>query len=216
MLVHFVGQEGPGAIAELLLGEHTPSGKLPYTIPKKFEDNPTYTEDGERFPGINGVVRFEEGLDVGYRYYDKFPDKVSFPFGFGLSYGSISLGVCSFVGTSTLSVTEALTAAPSKEFTIQVELSNEGQLPGSEVVQLYCSLAESVVERSPKQLIGFQKVMLAPGANTTLQVIFSSKYSFEYFDEASNSWRVEPGTYGIHVATSAQEIHQTLPFTITE
>ena len=197
------------------MGDYTPSGKLTYTIPKTFEDNPTYTSKGERFPGIDGVVRFDEGLDIGYRYYDKHPEKVAFPFGFGLSYGTVNVGQCSFSGESSLSIAKAQDMSSPTRFKINVEVSNETSLPGSEVIQLYCSLPGSAVERPPKQLIGFQKIQLAAEEKATVELEFSSKYSFQYYSEEDSCWRVEPGNYSIHVATSTTSIHQTLPFTIS-
>ena len=214
MLVHFTGQEGAPAIAELLFGECSPSGKLCYTIPRTFEDNPTYSETGEKFPGIDGTVRFDEGLDLGYRYYDKFPQKVAFPFGFGLSYADVRLGKCYFDGDSSIALSVLRNCKSPVEFRIRVDVFNASSVEGSEVIQLYCSLEESSVERPPKELIGFQKIFVAPGQSKTVDVPFSTQYSFEYYDEATMTWTVEPGNYSIHIATSAQNIHQTLSFKI--
>lgn len=216
MIVHFVGQEGAQGICDVLSGEYPPSGKLVYTIPKSFEDNPTYSESGHMFPGTKAKVRFDEGLDVGYRYYDRFPDKVAYPFGFGLSYGKLTLGECSFQN-QLKSVTIPLSVAQSstgQDLVLSVHVANQSEHNSSEVIQIYTGLDNSEVARPIKQLIGFEKVFVNAGESKMVDVRFSTKYSFEYFDERLG-WTVEPGTYTIYVATSAQDIHQQLALTIT-
>lgn len=144
------GQAFGGAIADLLFGEVSPSGKLAETFPQKLSDNPSFLN----FPGEGDMVEYKEGLFVGYRYYDKKEIEPLFPFGFGLSYtqfeySGLKLDKSSIRDTDAVQVT--------------VNVKNTGSRTGKEVVQLYVSDEESSVIRPLQELKGFQKLELRPG-----------------------------------------------------
>src|SRR5262249_1442849 len=146
----YPGQECGNAIADVLFGDVTPSGKLPQTFPRRLEDNPAYIN----YPGENGRVYYGEGLFVGYRYYEKKLVEPLFPFGFGLSYTS-------FAYANTRLSAEAIT--PDDRLIVSVDVTNTGQRAGQEIVQLYVQDVASRLVRPPKELKGFAKVALAPG-----------------------------------------------------
>src|SRR3954470_17390506 len=154
----FPGQEEGNAIAALLFGDVNPSGKLPQTFPKSQADLPTKTQS--QYPGVNdknGIPRaaYSEGLKVGYRWYDSQGIAPLFPFGFGLSYTTFSLG--------GLHVKAAGGTAANATFTIR----NTGSRAGAEVAQLYVGMPNETGE-PPKQLKGYNKVALSPGQSKTV------------------------------------------------
>src|SRR3954464_3841686 len=146
------GRAAGGAIADVLTGTVNPSGRLAETIPHRLEDNPSYFH----FPGDSQVVRYGEGLFIGYRGYDKSRQDVAFPFGFGLSYTTFTLSDLEL--TTRGSVAEGTLAA-----TVTVTVTNTGTVDGAEVVQVYVQDVESSVARPVRELKGFAKVSLAAG-----------------------------------------------------
>ncbi len=186
-IVHtWLGGEATGsAIADVLTGEVNPSGKLSETFPKVMRNDLEYPGDGLK-------VCYKEGFDVGYRYYDKHPEEIEYPFGHGLSYTSFKIE--NFELTKTDS-TVALT----------LSITNTGDRDGSEVLQLYVSKEASCVSRPVKELKAFEKVSLK--ANETKRVTVSLEISdLAYFNLCMNEWVVEPGTYKIMLGTSSRNI----------
>src|SRR5215217_8201208 len=153
------GQAAGGAIADVLIGKVNPSGRLAETIPHRLEDNSSYFN----FPGDSQVVRYGEGLFIGYRGYDKAGQEVAFPFGFGLSYTSFAL--------SGLQVTSrGSVAGGDLAATVTVTVSNTGQVDGAEVVQVYVQDVESTVARPVRELKGFAKVSLPAGSSRSVSI----------------------------------------------
>src|SRR4051794_30674601 len=148
------GQAAGGAIADVLTGKVNPSGRLAETIPHRLEDNSSYFN----FPGDSQVVRYGEGLFIGYRGYDKCRQNVAYPFGFGLSYTGFAL--------SDLRVaTWGAVAESTFGATVTVTVANTGTVDGAEVVQVYVGDVESSVARPVRELKGFAKVFLEPGTS---------------------------------------------------
>ncbi len=187
---YYPGMEGGNAIARVLLGEVNPSGKLPVTFPKRYEDNPTYGN----YPGARRVY-YGEGIFVGYRYYDHRGVEPLFPFGFGLSYTTFAY--------SGLRVPK--TAKIGKPVRVSVRVKNTGERAGKEVVQLYVSDKVSSLPRPPKELKGFAKVALRPGESQTVEFVLDER-AFAFYDPDKRRWVVEPGEFEILVGSSSRDI----------
>jgi beta-glucosidase len=195
------GQAFGGAVADLLFGEVSPSGKLAETFPQKLSDNPSFLN----FPGEGDTVEYKEGLFVGYRYYDKKEIELLFPFGFGLSYttfeySGLKLDNSSIKDTGTVKVT--------------VNVKNTGSRTGKEVVQLYVSDVESSVIRPLQELKGFQKLELQPGEQREVSFTLN-KRAFAYYNVKLADWHVESGTFNIAVGSSSRDIRLSAPLTVT-
>ena len=184
-----LGQAGGSATADVLNGAVNPSGKLTETIPLRLEDNPSYGN----FPGELGHVRYGEGILVGYRWYDAKKLEVAFPFGHGLSYTTFGYG----------DATASLTA--SGDVIVTVPVTNTGSVAGREVVQVYTSLADSVVQRAPRELKGFAVVALEPDETTTVEVTLR-RSELAYWDVRVDGWVVEGGEYVVEVGASSRDL----------
>lgn len=184
------GTYGATAVTDILTGKVNPSGKLVDTWPKKYEYAPTYGN----MPAPDATeITYTEDIFVGYRYYDLHPDKVKYPFGYGLSYTTFKY--------TSIELSKDVFNLANEDETIEVKVTvrNTGKVPGKEVVQLYVRANDSSIERPYKELRGFAKTrLLAPGEKE--QITFTlDKRAFAYFDEAIHEWVVEPGTYTIIV-----------------
>jgi beta-glucosidase len=185
----FPGQEGTQAIDEVLTGTVNPSGKLPFTIAKKWEEYPSFGN----FPGVNGEVDYNEGLLVGYRYFDTKNVEPEFPFGSGMSYTTFAL--------SGLKV--KATKGDAVEATVTVK--NTGSAAGSEVVQLYVHDKKPALFRPEKELKAFAKVSLNAGESKTVSLKLN-RSSFEYYDDVKNAWVRSRGGYELLVGTSSRNL----------
>ncbi|MBP2116386.1 glycoside hydrolase family 3 C-terminal domain-containing protein [Paenibacillus silagei] len=186
------GQAFGGAVADLLFGEVSPSGKLAETFPMKLSDNPSFLN----FPGEGDTVEYKEGLFVGYRYYDKKEIEPLFPFGYGLSYtefeySRLLLDQTRIQDTDTVQVS--------------VTVKNTGSRAGKEVVQLYVSDVESHVIRPLQELKGFGKIELQPGEERSVTFTLD-KRSFAYYNVQLSDWHVESGRFKIAVGSSSRDI----------
>ncbi len=162
-----MGQAGAGAIADVLFGKVNPSGRLAETFPLKLKDTPAYIN----YPGENGVVRYGEGLFIGYRYYDAKEVPTLFPFGYGLSYTTFEY---------QNPRVSAQTFRDVDGVTVSVDVTNTGKRAGKEVVQVYVHDKKSKLTRPPKELKGFAKVELQPGETKTVSIPLDFR-SFAYY-----------------------------------
>jgi beta-glucosidase len=198
----FPGQEGGTAVAEILLGDVNPSGRLPATFERRLEDNPSY----EFYYPEPGTLEtdYAEGIFVGYRGYEHHGTAPLFPFGHGLSYTSFEYG--------DLSVTPGKTG--DGNVAVSFDVTNTGDRAGAEVAQVYVADTHSDVPRPPKELKGFAKVHLEPG-ETQRVTIGLDRRSFAYYDVESRDWAVTPGDFEILVGRSSEavELRQILTFT---
>ena len=185
------GQAGGGAIADVLTGRVNPSGKLSETFPTRLEDNPSYLH----FPGSAGEVHYGEGIYIGYRYYDKKEIEPLFPFGHGLSYTEFEY--------SNLSCQQEVKAESG--LTVEVEVTNTGQLTGQEVVQLYLSQLNPQLDRPPKELKAFQKIKLEPGETKAVELRLEYK-DFAYYIPAEGDWIVDTDQFQLLVGSSSRDI----------
>jgi beta-glucosidase len=198
----YPGQECGNAIADVLFGAVTPSGKLPQTFPKRLEDNPAFIN----YPGENGRVRYGEGIFVGYRYYEKKQVEPLFPFGFGLSYTSFAYDNLRL---------SAETVRPHECLTVSVDVTNTGQRAGEEIVQLYVQDVASTLARPLKELKGFAKVALAPGETKTVTLLLDQA-ALAYWDDAEQAWVAEAGEFAALVGSSSQDIRARATFRLTD
>ena len=188
------GQAAAGGITDVLTGAVNPSGRLAETIPHRLEDNTSYLN----FPGDSQVVRYGEGLFIGYRGYDKTQTDVAFPFGFGLSYTSFALSDLAVALRG--SVADGTLAAD-----VTVTVTNIGTVDGAEVVQVYVQDIESTVVRPVRELKGFAKVSLAAGASASVTVTLDQR-AFSFWSVRHGRWAVEAGEFAVRVGHSSRDL----------
>jgi beta-glucosidase len=185
------GQEAGNAIADVLFGDVNPSGKLPVSFVKKWEDSPAYGH----YPGEKLQVEYAEGIYVGYRYFDKKNIEPLFPFGYGLSYTKFDY--------SDLKVSPA--SEPGKLADVSFRLRNNGGRAGAEVVELYIHDGHASVDRPVQELKGFQRISLAPGETATVHFTLDSRDT-AFYSTAKKSWVTEPGQFDVLVGASSRDI----------
>ncbi len=188
----YPGQEAGNTIADVLFGEAEPGGRLPQSFPRRWADNPTHSQDREIYPGLDGKVRYEEGVFIGYRHYDKHGIEPLFPFGHGLSYTRFELF-------------DLQTEAGPNGVTARLSVTNTGARAGSTVVQLYVGDPDASVPRPVKELKAFEKVLLDPGQSRDLSLELPPR-AFAFFDTDAGAWRVEAGSFTIAAGFSAMDI----------
>jgi beta-glucosidase len=190
----YSGMEGGNAIARVLFGDVNPSGKLPCTFPRRLEDSPAHAF--KAYPGTNGVVRYDEGLLVGYRYFDTDNVEPLFPFGYGLSYTRFDY--------SDLNLTPG-TQPGGPMLTVEFDLANAGARAGAEVAQVYIHQVSPSLPRPFKEVKGFQKVPLKPGERQKISIALPES-AFAYYDPKLSGWLAEKGEYEILVGSSSRDI----------
>ncbi|GAA4623949.1 glycoside hydrolase family 3 C-terminal domain-containing protein [Actinoallomurus vinaceus] len=195
----YSGQEVGNALAAILFGDVSPSGKLPVTFPASLNDVPAHTT--AQWPGNGSQVQYSEGVDVGYRWYDAKNITPLFPFGYGLSYTTFSF--------SNLQVG----ALGSGGSTVTATVTNTGSRAGAEVVQLYAGAPASTGE-PPHQLKGFQRIELQPGQSQTVQFTVTA-HDLAHWDDAAGGWTTTPGTYQILVGDSSRNLPLTGSLNVT-
>ncbi|HEY8543534.1 MAG TPA: glycoside hydrolase family 3 C-terminal domain-containing protein [Acidimicrobiales bacterium] len=187
------------AITRLLTGESVPSGKLPITFPRSQGDLPT--RDERQFPGVDSVVEYAEGLEVGYRHYDAHGIEPLFPFGHGLSYTEFHYE------DLAVAVDDGSAGGDGEDgpvLDVAVRLRNVGPREGTEVAQVYLSLPPDAGE-PPQRLVGFRRVTLLPGEARTVTVRVRTR-DLSIWDEAGSSWRVARGRYEVRVGGSSRDL----------
>jgi beta-glucosidase len=195
-LIHgwYPGQEGGTALAQILFGEISPSGKLPTSFERRWEDNAAfgsyYPKSGEK------RVKYEEGAFVGYRHFDRSEVKPLFPFGFGLSYTRFQY--------SDLKVAPASSDLKAP-VVVSFDIKNVGQREGAEIAELYVGDSHSSVPRPVKELKGFAKVKLRPGESKRVQLQLDQR-AFSFYDGSKHAWNAEPGEFAILVGSSSAKI----------
>jgi beta-glucosidase len=192
LLSWYSGMEGGNALARVLFGDVNPSGKLPATFPKKLADSPAHSFGPSGFPGVDGTVKYSEGILVGYRWFDTKRIEPLFPFGFGLSYTKFEYS--------------DLKLKPSADgVTVEFKLKNTGKRAGAEVAQLYIQPVKPSVLRPVKELKAFQKVSLNPGESQTVTLALG-KDAFAYYDDKQSAWVAERGSYQVVVGASSRDL----------
>ena len=189
-----------GAVARVLFGEVSPSGKLAETMPVALEHNPAYLN----FRESKRDILYSEGVFVGYRWYEKRKLPVLFPFGHGLSYTTFAYSNLT-LDKRTMQATDTLT--------VTVEVENTGSMAGKECVQLYVAPGKTGVPRPVKELKGFMKAALQPGERKKLTFTLDER-SFAFYDAEQKKWAVEAGTFTICVGASSEDIRCSAAVTV--
>lgn len=202
------GTETGNALADVLTGKVNPSGRLPFSIPFKYEDGPIKTE--RQYPGIKEEgdefwqTHYDEGIYVGYRWYDSKEVPVQFPFGHGLSYTSFEYS-------------NAKAAKPYMKadgtLKVSVDVANTGDCDGAEIVQLYIADTEASIDRPSKELKGFEKVYLKAGEKKTVTFEVDVE-DLSWFDAENHKWVAEPGEFHALFARSAGDIKADVAFAL--
>ncbi|HEY4358571.1 MAG TPA: glycoside hydrolase family 3 C-terminal domain-containing protein [Acidobacteriaceae bacterium] len=188
---YYPGQEGARALAEIVFGERSPEGHLPFTWDRTLADNPTsgsyYEENGGR------DSHYTEGLNVGYRYYTSMKKQPLFPFGFGLSYTKFSFAH------------PVVKRLSGEDVEVAFDVRNTGTREGATVAQVYVSDPSAKVKRPVIELKQFAKVHLRPGAEQHV-VLHLDRRAFEYYDVEGKGWKLDPGAFTIFVGQSSEAL----------
>lgn len=209
------GQEAGNALADVLTGKVNPSGKLPTTFPMSYQETPTHSNfPGERlseesfkvmdiFEVWESQVDYEEGIYVGYRYYDSADKDVAYPFGFGLSY-------------TQFEYSDIQSEQEEDSLTVSVTVTNAGDVAGREVVQLYVAAPEGDLHKPAKELRQFAKTAeLAPGASEVVRFTLGAK-DLASFDDSQRAWVAAAGEYTALVAASSRDVRGEAKFALAE
>ena len=206
----FLGSESGNSLADVIFGRVNPSGKLPMTFPVRLDDVAAHAV-GE-YPGTKRAdsdivdIRYNEGVLVGYRWFDTKKIRPLFAFGHGLSYTTFGYGKLS---------ADASKIGPDGALTLSVDVTNTGSRAGAETVQLYISDTKASVKRPAKELKNFAKVYLEPGQTKT--VTFTVRPSdLAFFDAGAHAWKAEPGEFRAHVGAASDDIRSSLRFVLTD
>jgi len=211
------GQEGGYAIADVLRGAVNPSGRLPMTFPMTYADVPSADnfpgmvlpgqeeQTGPSLFGVPSEVTYTEGIYVGYRYYNTFGVEPAYPFGYGLSYTEF-----------TYSDLRLSAAEFGGEITVTVTVTNSGESPGREVVQLYVSAPGVALDKPERELRAFAKTgLLRPGASETVSFTLAGRDLASFHTDRA-AWIAEAGTYTVKIGSSAAAIELEAPFELAE
>lgn len=206
----FLGSESGNSLADVIFGHVNPSGKLPMTFPVRLDDVGAHAV-GE-YPGTKRAdsdivdIRYNEGVLVGYRWFDTKKIRPLFAFGHGLSYTTFGYGKLS---------ADASKIGPDGALTLSVDVTNTGSRAGAETVQLYISDTKASVKRPAKELKNFAKIYLEPGQTKT--VTFTVRPSdLAFFDSGAHAWKAEPGEFRAHVGAASDDIRSSLRFVLTD
>jgi len=196
----YPGQEGGTALAQILFGEYSPSGRLPISFERRLQDNPTYNSYQPK-AGAKSVA-YTEGIFLGYRHYDRSENKPLFPFGYGLSY-------------TTFQYSDLKISHDQRHVKVSFAIKNTGRRRGAEVGQVYVGDTHSRVPRPVKELKGFAKVDLQPGQRKLASVLLDRR-SFAYYDTVNKRWKIEPGEFKVLVGSSSDKLELVGTVTLSE
>jgi len=210
------GQEGGNSVADILSGKSTPGGKLTMTFPVRFEDHASSANFPIDIKGNTDIIKkedksedfkvrlvdytpYEEDIYVGYRYFDTFGKKVSYPFGYGLSYTTFEYSK------------PAISRSENGDYVVAVDITNTGKYSGKEIAQLYVAAPDAKTANKPeKELKAFAKTReLAPGETQTIELVVPHA-DLASFDESASKWIVSPGSYQFLIGASSADIREVL------
>ncbi len=198
----YLGSMAGKSVANVLSGSVNPSGKLPFSFPRRLEDNAAHHFGTLSYPGDSINQEYKEDILVGYRWHDTKKIPALYPFGHGLSYTTFEYG-------KPVASARSMTADGS--ITVRVPVTNTGSRDGKETVQFYIGDDKASVIRPVKELKGFDKLSIAPGA--TVEATFTiTPDALKFYDPASASWVAEPGKFKLYIGSSSTDIRATLPF----
>ncbi len=193
----YPGIECGRAIANVIFGDVNPSGKLPLTFPKSLEDSPAHNSgDLRTYPGDKGLrVYYDEGINVGYRFFDSMNIDPQFPFGFGMSYTSFEY--------ENIRVNKTKLRGMKDQLLVSIDVTNTGSVSGSEVIQVYFSHNQSPVQRPPKELAGFGKIMLKPKQSSSLTLSLKAR-DLAFYNVEKHKWEMALGEVEFLAGTSSR------------
>ena len=200
------GTESGNALADVLTGKVNPSGRLPFTIPYKYEDGPIKTE--RQYPGVKEEgdqfwqTHYDEGVYIGYRWYDSKEVAPQFAFGHGLSYSTFEY--------SGAKVSKASMKADGS-VKVSVDVKNTGSCDGAEVVQLYIADPVASIDRPSKELKGFEKVWLKAGEKKTVTFEVAAD-ALSFYDVETSGWKAEAGEFQALLGSSSADIRTSVSF----
>ena len=206
----FIGSEAGNAIASVLFGEANPSGKLPFTWYANLNQCGAHATGS--YPGTwrdgHQIIdeEYKEDIFVGYRWTDKQKEKPLFAFGHGLSYTTFKMGKAKV---------DKQRITPDETVTFTVDVTNTGKLAGAETIQLYIRDLKSSLPRPVKELKGFSKVYLAPGATKQVSITID-KSALSFYDDRVGEWVAEPGDFEALIGTASDKITSTVKFSLTK
>jgi beta-glucosidase len=204
MQAWYLGSEAGHAIADVISGDINPSGKLPFSFPKKLSDNAAYHFGELSYPGDSINEYYKEDILVGYRWHDTKKIKPLFAFGHGLSYTTFEIGNVK---------TDKKVYSPQDQILISCMVSNIGDVAGSEVVQVYVGKSKSKVKRAVKELKGLKKVFIKKGEFKEIEITIKCS-DLAFYDESISNWNLEKGNYEIYVGNSSDNVSKKLKITI--
>lgn len=200
----YLGSEAGNAIANIISGEVNPSGKLPFSFPKKLEDNAAHSFGQMSYPGDGKKQEYKEDILIGYRWFDTKKIVPQFPFGYGLSYSTFEYGKMS---------------ADKKEYAktdivkVSFSIKNSGKTDGAETVQIYMSQPKASVVRPVKELKAFKKLYLKAGETQTVELELNVK-DFAFYNDKTQTWDVESGEFILYNASSSAHIKSKVSFAV--
>ena len=204
MQTWYLGSVAGDAIADVISGDINPSGKLPFSFPKKLDDNAAHSFGELSYPGDGINQYYKEDILVGYRWFDTKKITPLFAFGQGESYTTFELSKLN---------TEKKEYAKNQAILISGNISNTGNRDGSEVVQVYIGKLNSKVKRAEKELKGFLKIAVAKGSNADFTISIDVN-SLSFYDESISNWNLEKGDYLIYIGNSSNNISKKIKITI--
>ena len=200
------GTESGNALADVLTGKVNPSGRLPFTVPYRYEDGPIKTQ--AQYPGIKEEddqfwqTHYSEGVYIGYRWYSTKGIEVQFPFGHGLSYTTFEYANAK---------ADKVEMTADQTLLVSVDVTNTGSVDGAEIVQLYINDVQSSIDRPVKELKNFEKVYLKAGETKTVTFEVDAQ-DLSYFDADKHEWVAEPGDFKVLLGSTSEDIRSTVNF----
>jgi beta-glucosidase len=204
MQAWYLGSEAGNAIANVICGDINPSGKLPFSFPKKLEDNAAISFGETSYPGKDNNQEYKEDILLGYRWFDTKKIKPLFPFGFGLSYTTFEYGKIT---------TDKKTYTADETIKVLFTLKNSGKVDGAEVVQIYVSQPKASVMRPVKELKAFKKAFLKAGEIQNVELNINAK-DLAFYDEKTKNWLLESGEFVLCNATSSADVKSNISIQI--
>ena len=198
----YLGTMGGHSLADVISGKVCPSGKLPFSFPKKLTDCGAHAFDALSYPGDSIKQEYKEDVLVGYRWHDTKRIPALFPFGHGLSYTTFSYGKA---------VASAKQMSEGESLKVTIRVKNTGSMAGKEVVQLYVGDDKCSVLRPTKELKHFAKVALEPGEEKDVDFVITTD-DLKFYDEQIKAWRAEAGKFKAYIGASSTDIKSVISF----
>lgn len=196
----YLGSEAGSATANVIAGDINPSGKLPYSVPRKLEDNGAISFGTISYPGDSIKQIYKEDILVGYRWHDTKKIPALFPFGYGLSYTTFEYGKAN---------TDKKEYGKDETIKVSITVTNKGKVDGAESVQVYASQSKPSLERPEKELKAFKKVFLKAGETKTVDLTVPVK-DLAFFDDKAHNWTIESDQFTLHCAASSADVRSSV------